>query len=153
MNWVLISGEFKANGDEQILTIGNFRNDSNTSVSQVQSFGFSPAYYYIDDISVTLCDTVGVKELGAGSSEFGDLKIYPNPFSETTTISFFIPEKNYGTVSIYNLLGEKIKEVKSDKIGNNQMQISAVEIGKGIYFCQLETEGKGIATKKMVIVR
>lgn len=53
-NWSLISGEIIANGGEEFITIGNFYPDSLTSVDTLS--GTWPSYYYIDDISVYLCD-------------------------------------------------------------------------------------------------
>jgi len=62
LNWVLISGNFIANGGERFLTIGNFYNDSRTPY-QSTGFGTQPvAYYYIDDVSVTCCDSSGICE-------------------------------------------------------------------------------------------
>jgi len=51
--WTKISGTFIALGGETIITIGNFRDDSNTSAQFIQSCPVFPlSYYYIDDISV-----------------------------------------------------------------------------------------------------
>ncbi len=52
VNWVLISGEFIANGSEKFITIGNFFPDSLTNHDTTAG----AAYYYIDDVSVMLCD-------------------------------------------------------------------------------------------------
>jgi len=56
VNWVKISGEYIAKGNEQILTIGNFYNDENTKVDTVNSIPGGYAYYFIDDVSVYKCD-------------------------------------------------------------------------------------------------
>jgi len=64
LNWVLISGSFIANGGERFLTIGNFFDDNRTPF-QGTGFGSSlesVAYYYIDDVSVTCCDSSGICE-------------------------------------------------------------------------------------------
>jgi gliding motility-associated-like protein len=62
-NWVLVRGEFIAQGGEQFLTIGNFydnpQSDSLTVLSSL--FVENAAYYYIDDVSL-----IEVKQALAG---------------------------------------------------------------------------------------
>jgi hypothetical protein len=58
-NWVQISGIYTANGGEQYITIGNFKNQSATTKQHVQNTGHDNAGYYIDDVSVTPVPTGG----------------------------------------------------------------------------------------------
>ena len=54
LNWVEIMGIYKANGTEQYITIGNFKDDASTNIDFTR-FGISPpfsAYYMIDDVSL-----------------------------------------------------------------------------------------------------
>lgn len=53
LNWVEISGVYKALGGEQYLTIGNFHNDINTDTLAVNYSNYPGAYYYLDDVSLT----------------------------------------------------------------------------------------------------
>lgn len=39
---------------------------------------------------------------------------YPNPFNPTTNIKFNIPNAGYTTLSIYNLIGEKVSELVNE---------------------------------------
>ena len=58
LNWTCISGSYTAAGNEDYITIGNFKSDTAT---KTQSFGgcdnggggFGRTYYYVDDVSVT----------------------------------------------------------------------------------------------------
>jgi hypothetical protein len=53
LNWTEIMGIYKANGTEQYITIGNFKDDANTKVLLANSTNSSTAsYYLIDDVSV-----------------------------------------------------------------------------------------------------
>lgn len=59
VNWVLISGDYIASGGEKYIVIGNFNNDLNTikdTITQQDTIAYY-AYYLIDDVSVTFCDT------------------------------------------------------------------------------------------------
>lgn len=54
LNWTEIMGIYKANGTEQYITIGNFKDDASTNINYTK-FGNTPpyaAYYMIDDVSV-----------------------------------------------------------------------------------------------------
>lgn len=59
INWIKISGSFVANGGEQYIVIGNFKDDSHSSIDSVGSTASmvifpnsAAAFYYIDDVSV-----------------------------------------------------------------------------------------------------
>ena len=56
INWIKAQGTYTANGNENFITFGNFRNDASTIKQQVKPLINIPyndgAYYYIDDISV-----------------------------------------------------------------------------------------------------
>ncbi|OPZ99490.1 MAG: hypothetical protein BWY70_00954 [Bacteroidetes bacterium ADurb.Bin408] len=56
VNWIKISGEYIAQGGEQVLTIGNFFSDSETNVDTVNPISGGYAYYFIDDVSVYECE-------------------------------------------------------------------------------------------------
>ena len=60
-NWVKISGVVVAQGGEQYLTIGNFKYDSQTTITTVQSTGYYGAAYYVDDVSVIPLDSMPLK--------------------------------------------------------------------------------------------
>ncbi len=79
---------------------------------------------------------------------------YPNPFNPATTIRFSIPEEVYVNLSIYNLLGEKVKEIKNEmmKPGNYDIRFNAADLATGIYFYRLEA-GSFLETKKMLLVK
>lgn len=55
-NWVRISGTYIANGGEKFLTIGNFTGINGTDTLRITNSAFYGAYYYIDDVSVYLCE-------------------------------------------------------------------------------------------------
>jgi gliding motility-associated-like protein len=58
LNWTFITGKFIAGGGEKYITLGNFNRDVNTTAVLLDPI--SPqtnAYYYIDDVSVILCDS------------------------------------------------------------------------------------------------
>jgi hypothetical protein len=79
---------------------------------------------------------------------------YPNPFNTQTTVEFSIPEDTHATLSIYNLLGEKIIELVNSNlyVGNYQYQWNASNVPTGLYIYELRTE-KFLGTKKMLLLK
>jgi hypothetical protein len=51
-NWILVSGEYIAQGGETYITIGNFYDDAHTPLDSVGNTTTIAAYYYLDDVSV-----------------------------------------------------------------------------------------------------
>ena len=76
--WYNISGNYTALGGEEYITIGNFKDASNTTtsivyVNQLDSSGYF-SYYYIDDVCITLdslgCQSsLGVNEMNISSKK------------------------------------------------------------------------------------
>jgi hypothetical protein len=84
---------------------------------------------------------------------------YPNPFNNETTIKIYMPRNSKVELSVYNLLGEKIRMLYNDRIsaGFHTFRWD----GKGhrgeplpsaIYFYQLRS-GKEFITKKMFLLK
>ncbi|MFH0892938.1 MAG: gliding motility-associated C-terminal domain-containing protein [Bacteroidota bacterium] len=58
-NWMEVSGEYVATGGEKFITIGNFKDDSNTDTILIDINNPEYPYYYIDDVFVYDCtDTI-----------------------------------------------------------------------------------------------
>ncbi len=51
-NWILVSTQFVANGYENYLTIGNFKNNKRTRLNKSRRGAKDGAYYYVDMFSV-----------------------------------------------------------------------------------------------------
>jgi len=84
---------------------------------------------------------------------------YPNPFNPTTTIVYQLPEDSYVTLTIYNILGQKLKTVVNEfkKAGTYSYKINLEkEIGRqlssGVYFYTIQA-GQFTDTKKMILMK
>lgn len=79
---------------------------------------------------------------------------YPNPFNPTTTIRFSIPEAGIVSLSIYNLLGERVAEVLNHEFvtGSYEFTYNASNLSSGVYFYTIKTENF-TATKKMLLMK
>jgi hypothetical protein len=84
---------------------------------------------------------------------------YPNPFNPATTIRFTVPELTHVNVTIYDLLGRKMKSLLDGWVepgahtmswdGRNDRQSS---VASGAYVVRMEAKGF-VATKKILLVR
>jgi len=84
---------------------------------------------------------------------------YPNPFNTVTTIEFSIPEAEYVSLAIYNIMGQKVRELVSGhtepgshSVVWNGCDENGVQVASGIYISQLQM-GKKYITGKMTMVK
>ena len=93
------------------------------------------------------------EKMGDPQSEDWQLGNYPNPFTEGTIISAWIPgEWDEASVVIRDLMGKAIKIYQLNN-GENAIQVSSVELGYGVYFYSLTNNDQTIATKKMIHIK
>ena len=96
--WTSISGTYTALGGESFITIGNFNDDLNTTVELTNPSGNENiAYYLIEDVSLIECEENSLSE----ENNLHSVNTYPNPFSETLTITSSL--KSSCEVIIYDL--------------------------------------------------
>jgi hypothetical protein len=79
---------------------------------------------------------------------------YPNPFNPSTTIEFALRQSGFVTLKIYNVLGEEVAILVSEKLtaGKFKYEWDAKELSSGFYFYKLEASNF-ILTRKMLLIR
>jgi hypothetical protein len=79
---------------------------------------------------------------------------YPNPFNPSTTIEFAIPKAGFVTLTIYDVLGEKVSTLVSENLtaGSYQYQWNAGDLASGVYFYSIEASGF-TKSRKMLLIR
>ncbi|MCB0633434.1 MAG: tandem-95 repeat protein, partial [Lewinella sp.] len=77
----------------------------------------------------------------------------PNPFRETTTIGFYLPEDGEAILRIHDASGRILKLIRSDFAqGSHLISLDRAELrGSGILYYTL-TAGEYTATKKMILI-
>ncbi len=164
------------------LSIGNptswewdFDNDGT-----VDSFEQSPGWTYEEagtySVSLTIGDVINqsteikidyivVDPPNSTQDEIVTLKTelignYPNPFNPTTTISFFVTQTSpFVTLEIYNIKGQKVKQLISSQLSIGQHLViwngtdeNNKSVSSGIYFYKLKS-GNFEKTKKMILMK
>lgn len=79
---------------------------------------------------------------------------YPNPFNPTTTISYFLTESGNVELTVYDMLGRKVRtlvnEEKQD--GYHKVRFDASQLPSGVYVYLLRTDAKK-ELRKMTLLK
>jgi hypothetical protein len=79
---------------------------------------------------------------------------YPNPFNPSTTIIYSVPEKEFVSLKVYDVLGNEIATLVNEEkpLGGYEVKFDGVGLPSGIYFYQLQA-GSFAETKKMLMIK
>jgi hypothetical protein len=79
---------------------------------------------------------------------------YPNPFNPTTRISFFVPEAGYVSLTVYNVLGQKVATLVDGVMqsGKQAVEFSGNNLADGVYMYVLKA-GDFSDVKKMMFLK
>ncbi len=144
--WKKISGQFVATGGEQFITIGNFHNDTTTTITQPGTSGSYGAYYFVDDVSVTLDSTTSIAAI----------ENYDNPKMFLTDDNFLIIQmpksSQFNSPAIlqgYDMQGKlvMVKELKS-----NFSKINLSQLKNEMYIFLITYSGGKVLSKRIVLV-
>ena len=80
---------------------------------------------------------------------------YPNPFNPRTAIEFSIPKTGYVTLKMYDLLGQEVATLVSDRLtpGNYKYPWDASGFATGVYYYKIEAGGGFIQTRKLLLIK
>jgi len=99
-----------------------------------------------------------VAEINELPSEFMLAQNYPNPFNASTRIEYSIPFASQISISVYNILGEKISQIENayKAPGSYSILYNAGSLSSGIYFYEIISSSNGIinrSTRKMNLLK
>ncbi|GJQ63383.1 MAG: hypothetical protein SCALA702_24360 [Melioribacteraceae bacterium] len=111
------------------------------------------SYTLTQDVSSVEISTVEIPD------EFALEQNYPNPFNPSTKIKFAVPVDSKVTVTLYNMLGQKVKEIVSQNysVGLHEVELNASELASGMYIYNISAQGVDgnnfVDTKKMMLMK
>jgi len=119
------------------------------------------ASYYDDKIAwYENLQITGIINDNNGISNLIDLNNYPNPFNPSTTISFSIPEEGHAELIIFNIKGQKVKQLVSDQLSAGQHSVvwdgrddNNRPVGSGVYLYKLKVNDKTLAARKCILLK
>ncbi|GAA4026967.1 hypothetical protein GCM10022409_08680 [Hymenobacter glaciei] len=88
----------------------------------------------------------------AGVAASAETVAYPNPFSGSTTLSYYLNQEGPVSVEVYNALGRKVQTlvVGTESAGQHQVKFDAGKLASGTYLLKVKT-GESVSTKRVVL--
>ncbi len=73
--------------------------------------------------------------------EFKLYQNYPNPFNPSTIINYQIPQQEFVTIKVYDILGNEIAILVNEEkpAGSYEVEFNASSLPSGVYFYQLKS--------------
>lgn len=86
--------------------------------------------------------------------EFRLYQNFPNPFNPTTEISFYIPERSFVTLKVYDITGNEVSEIFTGILpeGKHIKYWNGENHSSGVYFYTLQS-GSFSQTKKLALIK
>ena len=101
----------------------------------------------------------GILEEKSTPSKFEVLQNYPNPFNLTTVIRYSLPEDCQVEISIFNVLGQKVRTLVNEYQTSGHKSVTwdgrddkVKEVGSGIYFYKLNAKDYS-CTRKLLFLK
>ncbi len=87
------------------------------------------------------------------SAEVIKIRSFPNPFNHQTRITFTLNQTSDVTLDVYNILGQNVAVLANQKLtsGLHNYLWNAENMSTGVYFINLEVDGKLITDKILLI--
>lgn len=83
---------------------------------------------------------------------------YPNPFNPNTNITFALPTDAFVTLSVYNMLGQKVSTLVADQLVAGHHQVTwngrneaGIQVASGLYIYQMDAPGFSKAHKMILL--
>lgn len=97
----------------------------------------------------------GVQESGPrGLNQLHLYPGYPNPFNSTTTITYYLPDAAFVSITLYDILGREIKSLlgKQQEPGLHRVRLDASGLASGVYLIRLQA-GDAVASRTVIYMK
>lgn len=100
------------------------------------------------------CDsnsTTGIQPITNGTNS--NLKVYPNPATDNTTIQFETSENGNTVVTVYDVLGNKVADLVNEQMnaGTHKTQFNTTNLSSGMYFVRVIADGKSTTSHLSIV--
>lgn len=147
------------NGEFIIDTSENYYLDENMAAGTYSYYVVANYYGNLSEPSSTIIiDHTSIGENIV--SNITRLCNHPNPFNPSTTIEYSIQNDSKVELSIFNIKGQKVKQLVNEQISAGQRSINwngdddfGKSVSSGIYYYMLNVNGKIEAVKKCLLLK
>lgn len=106
--------------------------------------------YLVDSVAIYVLPNIGIEEY----EDDPNFRVFPNPVSETATITYAITSNSNVKLDVYNVFGTKVMSLVNTELspGNYQYHFNSksARLRSGVYFISLSGDGK-TKTRRIVI--
>jgi hypothetical protein len=133
----------------------------NDDISNLSALSFSYRLKQVDyDGSFEYSEEVTI-ENSTLPDKYSLSQNYPNPFNPSTTIEFTLPQKEFVTIKLYDVLGNEVKTLLDEEVdaGLHKLEFNASELTSGVYIYQLKVHAVSggadsfTQTRKMTLMK
>ncbi len=128
--------------------------DGNNNLTEVLFQSWDGSAWVNASKWIYLYTPTGIGQLEGEVNTYSLSNNYPNPFNPGTKIVFQIPEGEFVTLKVYDILGNEIVSLLNEEkgAGKYEVEFNAANLPSGIYFYRLKA-GSFVETKKMVFMK
>lgn len=112
----------------------------------------------VSGVDFSLSAVLGVDDRNS-PKDFALGQNHPNPFNPTTTIRYAVPVAGPVKLTIYNLLGQKVRTLVDESKSSGEWEVTwngrneaGLTVATGVYLYQLKAAGK-ISVRKMMFIK
>ncbi|MCF7886705.1 MAG: T9SS type A sorting domain-containing protein [Candidatus Marinimicrobia bacterium] len=155
-SWQILANAAKSEGNLQAIQyIGskNLIKWSTTSSKENLAYSKAPTQFYLDSLFSNPAK-INIEQSPNRIPSFVLKQNYPNPFNHSTTIEFQLTKTENVSLTIFNSLGEVVKNLVTQKLnsGHHHYEWNAEGFPSGIYFYQLQTKAHS-QIKKLLLLK
>lgn len=122
------------------------------------SYQLSPITWKVDNLDYETPPDYTTVSIDRGTTDgvtrFALAQNYPNPFNPSTTIAFSLPISGDVTLSVYNVLGQRVAMLVNGQMaaGTHSVAFDASRLASGMYIYELRS-GSFVQQKRMMLVK
>lgn len=115
---------------------------------------FKRRYNELGGTGTFIVPVVGIEDVSITDFRHYLFQNYPNPFNPVTTIRFEVPEFQYVTLELFDILGRKVRTLfEGDVIpGIVSVDFNAEDLTSGIYIYRLKSNDH-VSSKKLMLMK
>ena len=109
----------------------------------------------IDDVVIAMPEIVtATMGMSDNTTDGVHLSTYPNPAKDVCTLVYQLPEVGRVTVSVYNLMGEKVMDAANfrQEEGQHEIRLNTSALAAGMYCCRITFEGENSWVKTTMLI-
>ena len=109
--------------------------------------------YNVDFNTVSIENINGKSNIQTTENIINNINIYPNPAKDNLNINYYLTNDGLVTISLYNVLGEKVVDVINDNQvkGSHNSNIDLKSVSAGVYTIKMTSGVNNTIVKRIVV--